>query len=107
MRLVLTAALATLLAGGAAQAQTPNSGMPDDNLPACSRAVTDHCIQRGEAMRAAPAKHHHAAMRHHHARKMAMKRHHHRAMKHAMAKKHPRHAANTAPKPMAPAKPKG
>lgn len=101
MKLVMAAALAALLASGAAQAQTPGSAMGDESLPSCSHAVTDHCTQRGEAMTPSPRMHHHAAIHHHH-RKMAMNGHkhhtrHRHAVKHAVAKKHA----------MATAKPKG
>ena len=107
MKLVLAATLAALLAGGAAQAQAPGPVMGDDNLPSCSRTVTDHCIQRGEGMKAAPAMHRPAATRHH-PRQAAMKRHyHHRTVKHTMARKHARHAAKSAAHAMAPVKPKG
>ncbi|QGN55531.1 hypothetical protein [Novosphingobium sp. Gsoil 351] len=103
MKIVLAAAIAALFAGGAAQAQTP-AATGDSDVPSCSRTVTDHCIQRGEAMRAAPAAHHHAAMRHHHAGKGAMKRHHHRAVRHAKARRQAAHVAHHS----APAvKPKG
>lgn len=92
MKLVMAAALTALLASGAAQAQTPGSTMSDESLPSCSRTVTDHCTQRGEAMKAAPAMHHPAAARHHH-RRLAMNGHkhharHRHAVKHAVAKKH-------------------
>jgi hypothetical protein len=85
MKLILAAALAALLAGGGAQAQTAGSAMGDENVPPCSRTVTDHCIQRSEGMKAGPAMHHHAASRHHHNRKMAMKHHKHHMARHAMA----------------------
>ena len=109
MKLILAAAFATLLAGGGAQAQTTGSAMGDESVPSCSRTVTDHCIQRGEAMRAAPAMHHRAGTGH---RRTAMNSHghhahHHGTVKHAMVKKHVRHAAKTAPHAMAPVKPKG
>lgn len=83
--MIISSQLRTLLCAGIAGALSfavPALAQSDEQVPACSATVTDHCMQRQGGARAV----HHAMTGHH-----AAKRHHHRH--HRLARKAHRHHA--------------